>query len=393
MRTTLICQGEDFAAELARVARQEGASSVQPLARAAGEPLQPLLARVQGDVLVVQSGTPERDLPQLEWLTAARPALAVILLSTSRDADLLLRAMRAGVGEVLPDPPAAADLAAALQRAAQRARPPGGATQLGRVMSFVACKGGSGATFIAANLGYVLASERSLRVALLDLDLQYGDSACFVSDQPARSSLAELARHIDRLDADLLEASMLHISEGFHLLAAPEQPEDALGVTAFQLERVIEVARMVYDVVLLDVERMMDPLGIKALDKSETTFLVAENMIPHVRDARRLVRVLAAIGAPQQKLRLVLNREGRRGGLGLAQVEKGVGLKVAHRVPDNLDEVPEAVNAGVPIAQMHPRSPVARALREIADGMDLAQPERRRDARGWLRRLILDGSI
>ena len=37
----------------------------------------------------------------------------------------------------------------------------------GKVFAFLSCKGGSGATFLAANFAYVLAYEFSRRVALI----------------------------------------------------------------------------------------------------------------------------------------------------------------------------------------------------------------------------------
>ena len=59
---------------------------------------------------------------------------------------------------------------------------------LGKVLAFMPCKGGSGATFIATNLGYQLAETHS--VLLIDLNLQFGDALSFVSDARPASTLA-----------------------------------------------------------------------------------------------------------------------------------------------------------------------------------------------------------
>lgn len=382
MKVTLICHAPGLASQLAQLARAEGLDGAQLLPRAKGEPLAPLLAQAEGDLVVVDAGDTDADLSVLEALAPARPALSLILLSARRDADTLLRAMRAGIREVLPNPPEPAEFAAALRRLAQRSPP---ADARGRIISFVACKGGSGATFLATNLAYILATEHKRRVALLDLDLQYGDAAYFVTDQPVHTSLADLARQVDHLDASLLDSSMVRVTDHFSLLASPEQPEDALGITGFQLERVIDMARDNYDIVLLDIERMLDPLSIKGLDKAEAIYLVTENMIPHVRDARRLVRILRALGYPDSKLRLVVNRHDRGVGLDQQQVEKAVGLKVAFTIPDSLQEVAEAVNTGVPVVQIHPHNAVSRALRELASTVAEGAGK---TPRKWLARLI-----
>ena len=41
-------------------------------------------------------------------------------------------------------------------------------TRKGKILAFISCKGGSGATFLAANLAYVLATQTNKKVALLD---------------------------------------------------------------------------------------------------------------------------------------------------------------------------------------------------------------------------------
>src|SRR6185369_8779200 len=130
----------------------------------------------------------------------------------------------------------------------------------------------------------------------------------FMTDSPAKCTLADLTRQVERLDANLLSASMLRVAPKFSLLAAPEEPEAALAITASQLERVLDVAARNCDILVLDVERMIDAVTVKALDRADLVFLVLQNMLPHVRDTRRLVRTLRGLGYPDTKLRLVVNR-------------------------------------------------------------------------------------
>lgn len=384
MKATLITRTAKLAEQLRRDAEAESVGVEKTLQRKPGERLESLLAQVEGDILIFES-SPEvlaSDLPAIEKLTRMQPALAILMLAPQQDAGSLLAAMRAGVREVLPAAPDPAEFAAALRRVAQRAAPAHPALR-GHVIAFVACKGGSGATFIATNLAYLLATEHKKKTALLDLDLQYGDAAYYVSDGHARASLADIARQVDRLDASLLDASMIAVEPNFKLLAAPEEPEAALGITSYQLERVLEVAQANYDFVVLDVERMLDPLSILALDKSQTIHLVTENMIPHARDAKRLVRILRALGYGDEKLRLIVNKSDRRGGIALEQLEQAIGLKAAHQLRDSDADVGEAVNSGAPLVSLHPNNTVARELRQIA--RELVEGHA---ARGWLGRLI-----
>ena len=102
-----------------------------------------------------------------------------------------MRAMRAGVREVLPAPPTAEAVLAALRRQLRKrtsARAHAAPCTHGKVLAFVSCKGGSGATFIAANLAHLLAAGGQRRVALIDMNLQFGDAALFLSERARRSA-------------------------------------------------------------------------------------------------------------------------------------------------------------------------------------------------------------
>jgi pilus assembly protein CpaE len=124
-----------------------------------------------------------------------------------------------------------------------------------------------------------------------------------------------------------------------------------------------------YEYVVLDVDRVLEPASIKALDQAQHVYMVMENMIPYVRDARRLLGILRSLGYPDSKLRLVVNRYRKASGIDLTQIEKAVGLPVAHVLNENIDDVSQAVNAGVALTTLHPHNSVAKAMRALADGI------------------------
>ena len=68
------------------------------------------------------------------------------------------------------------------------------------------------------------------------------------------------------------------------LLAAPQDMETALSITAMQLEKVLRLARQKHDVVVLDMHRALDALAIQALDMADVVCLVMDNTMPAVRD-------------------------------------------------------------------------------------------------------------
>jgi pilus assembly protein CpaE len=385
MKAILISRTQHQLDELRRAAEAENCPVRQAVLRTASQPLLPLLAG--GAELAVIDGGPSarQDLEDLAPFTLAHPEMAVVVLSGDRDAETLMAALHAGVREVLPSPAAAADVAAALRRLAQRRGAPRPAAARARVIAFVSCKGGSGATFLATNVGYLLGAEHGKPTALVDLDLRYGDASFFVTDAPGKASIADLARQSDRLDARLLAACMTHVAPGFDLLAAPDDPEESLAITAIQVERILDLVVQQYEFVILDVDRVLDAPSIKALDRAERVYLVMENMVPFVRDARRLLGILRSLGYPDSKLRLVVNRYRRSSGIELARLEKAVGLPAAHVLQESFDDVSQSVNAGVALTTLHPHNTVARGLRALADGIaggPAPAPS------GWISRLV-----
>lgn len=387
MKVTIITRTARLLEELRLSVEAEDCEIVHTVTRKSGQSLSSCLNGSSCDLLIFESAVsdPKDDLQDVESLIKSQPAMAVIMLSPVQDADSLMAAMRAGIREVLSLSPSAAELVAALRRVAQRKPSAGQTNGYGRVVAFISCKGGSGATFLATNFAHLMATEFHKRTVLIDLDLQFGDASYFMTDGHGKANIADLARQADRLDSTLMAASMTRIAPNFDLLAAPEEPEASIGITAHQIERVLDVARESYEYVVLDFERMLDAVAIRALDKADVVYLVMENMIPYLRDAKRLALTLRALGYPESKLRLIVNCFVKSSAIDVRQIEKLVGLKVDRTLPNSFAEVTEAVNSGIPLDKVNPRNPVVVGLRAMAEEM-VGSPQP--SERGWIRRFI-----
>jgi pilus assembly protein CpaE len=336
------------------------------------------------DVLLVEGAAHERDeLSALERLTAEHPALAVILLSANQSAEYLRHAMRIGIREVLPLPLSREALIEALGRLRQRLGNVSGPKAKGKIVSFVGCKGGSGATFLAANFAYLLSETAGKKVALIDLNCQLGDAALYVTHRNPACTLADVAQHIDRLDAALLVSSMIQVQPNFHLLPAPEEPEQALHIRAEHVDPLLAVAAGYYDFVVIDAGRSLDGVSVRAMDHSDTIYAVLQLNLPFLRDAKRLLSALAALGYGKEKIQLLVNRFDSKSPISLADVAETLHHDVVKTIPNSFDAVAASVNQGEPICRLSPRNVVARALRELASLLN-PQPK----ASGWLRGML-----
>jgi pilus assembly protein CpaE len=323
----------------------------------------------------------DKLMKQLEDVLLSRPSAWLVLLSPDRSPDFLMKAMRAGVREVLAIPLEAMQVQQAIKRMqihqANSGRERGQAA--GRVLAMIPSKGGAGATFLATNLAYAL-SQHGKRVAVLDLKLYFGDSAIYLSDGVSVSNVVELASKSRQMDATLLASSMIKINNSLFVLATPDSPDHVADVTVADIEKIIELARANYDFVVLDIGNALDPLMIKALDMADSINLVLQLNLPFVRAAKRMVSVFRDLGYANDKLNLVVNRNELGGDISLADVERSCVLKVTQTIPNSHKPVSASINQGRPLMELTPRDPVALTLTAWAEKLD---PTPQKKKGGW----------
>lgn len=331
------------------------------------EHLGPVADQERPDLLIVDAlcRGPE-GLDAVERLALRHPSMPFILLCETQPSELLLQAMRIGVRDVLPSPVPDAALKAAVERIERKAAAGIAPPRKGKMVAFIPCKGGSGATFLAANLGYMLAAGLEKKVALLDLNLQFGDASLFVSDRVPANTLADVADNITRLDASFLASSMVEVLPNFSVLAAPEDPERAAEVKPEHIEVLLKLAQAHYDYVILDIGRSLDAVSVKALDHTDLIFLVLQETLPFIRDSKRLVHALFSLGYAREKIHLIINRYEKGGDIRLEDVERTLEMKVFNTIPNSFEAVSKSVNQGVPIMKIAKHDPVTKALREMA---------------------------
>ncbi|MDB5808462.1 MAG: Type secretion system ATPase TadZ/CpaE [Betaproteobacteria bacterium] len=317
------------------------------------------------DVIIVEGMFHDAsEMAPVEFVTAHYPHMIVIMLCPQHTSEFLINAMRAGVREVLPSPVSKPALEAAVMRAEAKLGLRS-AQRSARVLAFVSCKGGSGSTFLATNLGYQLGSE-GRKVMLIDLNLQLGEAVLTVHDRKATSDIAEVARNLARLDASYLSASVVPVTANFEILAAPEDPAQSMQVKPEHLDAILNVASNQFDFIILDLSNTVDDLAIKALDRAHQIFLVIQTTLPHVRNAKRMMAMFRSLGYPPDKVELIINRFTKGGEIGADDIRTSLGVPKIRMIPNGYKEVAKAVNQGVPLAAISKTSFVLKAINELA---------------------------
>lgn len=380
MKIKVVSASATRAEEVAQLIRESGGALDISTVTGTVKTLPPFINGSRPALLVVD-GADAGELEALGVLAHVHPDLETIVISSEQSPAFLVRAMQMGVREVLPPALNATALQAAVRRVAHK-RAPAPAAPQGEVLAFMACKGGSGASFIAANIAHILSTQSERKVALIDLDLQFGNALLLLSDQRAVNDVAEVARSIGRLDADLLRASMVQVSGNLSVLAAPEDLSQALEVKAAHVEAIIKQARQVFDYVVLDVGRSMDTVSLKALDLATHVFPVLQLSLPQIRDAKRLRALFRSLEYAPEKIHWIVNRHQKGGEIDLEAMEQTLDVKGLTTIPNHFKGVNASVNQGIPIDRLAPGNPVARALGDLARKVAPLQGSARKD--GWL---------
>jgi pilus assembly protein CpaE len=329
------------------------------------------LARDVSLLVVVLSPDPERalkDLGELRGQTQAR----VLAIGPTYDPKLMLRALRAGADDFLDELEISSELEAALSRRRRAEQPAQPTADLGKVTAVLGSSGGCGASTVAANVATVLARQHK-RAGLIDLKLEAGDLAALLDLKPTHT-LAELCRNLASMDRIMLERSLVRHASGVHLLAPPRTFADAELVTADGVRQALNLGRMLFPYVVIDLDHSFGPEQLQALRLADVVLVVLRLDFTCLRNTQRALDYLAQLGIGRDRVRVVANRYGQAKEVPAAKAEAALGVKIVHYVPEDPKTVNRANNSGVPVVLESPRAKVSRSLNKLAHSVNGRQP-------------------
>lgn len=298
------------------------------------------------------------------------PEVCVVLVAGRSEA-VLDRALAAGVRDIVEPTAGDDELARALGRAAEtadrrRANLLGSSepASTSRLITVLSPKGGSGKTTVATNLAVALAARAPSTVAVVDLDLQFGDVAAALALTPEQD-LADVARTAAAVDATMLKVFLTPHPSGLFALCAPETPAEGDEVRYEHAASALRTLRESFRTVVVDTAAGLDEHALAAIEQSTDLLFVCPLDVAAVRSLRKELDALDRLGMTDARRHLVLNRADARVGIEPGDVESVLGMRADVSLP-SARAVPFSMNAGTPIVGTEPRSAVARALQDLA---------------------------
>ncbi len=319
--------------------------------------------------VVCVDSDPEKAVRLIGDLRDRSPECSIIVVSSSNDGQLILKAMRAGAKEFVTHPVKIEDLMAALDRIGNQRFGRGDKNRNSTVIAIAGATGGVGATSLAVNLGCTLAADPHNSVALVDLDLALGDADVFLDTIPDYT-LIDVAQNIARLDITLLKRSLTKHASGLYLLPRPVQLQDTQLVTPDDLNRVFGLLKATFTHLIIDCSKSYSAIDMVALEAATHTLLVTQLDLPCLRNVVRLMMSFDDLPEIKDKIKIVVNRVGLDNGqISLKKAQETIGREIFWQLPNDYRVMVEVRNNGVPLIEQAPRAAITQAVVALSEAL------------------------
>lgn len=353
-----------------------------------------VLAQSMPDLAIVALDSDKnRALAMIAQLSAEQPRLPILTISSDHQA--LLQSLQKGAKYFLTHPVQLEDLLSALRRAlgdspSQSQAPESQnlssafakSNQPSQIIAVLGSRGGVGTTTLAVNLAATLSCDPANGVALLDLDLALGDADIAIEVTGTDNiSIADLARNIERLDMNYLRRALArHESTNLNILRHPLEIHDISVIHEAHVERILNLLRISYSHLVLDLSKTLQPTDLMALRMSDKILLVCQLELSSLRNVVRLIHCLSLDDGLSDKIHVVVNRVGSESveeGISLKKAEEVIGRPIYWQVPNDSKAVISARVSGEPLIRHNPKCRAQQSISALAaalSGRTLATP-------------------
>jgi len=337
------------------------------------EALQLVRERVP-DLIITDVRMPELNGLELAYRLRGHHRTAgvpILMFSEMGEAPDALVGYAAGADDYLPKPFELAILEAKVQAMLRRAAGMTAKANRGKVILFAHAKGGVGTTSLAVNIAVLLASKASRPVGLLDLDVEFGDSAVYLNLHP-NQTLADLKASPGAPVDEALFEGFVTESGSVRLVVGADSPERAELVTLPAIQLAIDRLSATCQYVLIDSPASFSERTLTALDTSDLICLVTSASLPSLKATQRCLDLFDKLGVDAGRVRLILNYSTTH----VMDVKTAAGI--LGRKPDFVvqrsESLDRAANSGRPLVTSHPGDLLVADLMRLADWIVASVP-------------------
>ncbi len=301
----------------------------------------------------------------------------VILLVGKTSTSLLKEAIKFNIHDVLEFPFTYHDLNESVKRAkdifkeilAEQTGIPEEKAALGergaKKITVLGTKGGSGKSFIATNLAIDLANLLKKRVALFDLNYQFGDVALMLNLFP-KHTVYDIMSVIDQLDSEMLNSFLTTHSSGVKVLPAPIDPTQDEAISTKTTKKILDILSDFNDYIVIDTPSSFSDNVLLILEETDCLCMITGMDVPSIKNLKITLQLLEQLKFPPENIFLILNRADTKVGITMDEIKKTINRNIDITIPSNR-VVPLSVNKGVPVVTDAPRSSVSKSIHKLTN--------------------------
>ncbi len=242
----------------------------------------------------------------------------------------------------------------------------------GMVLPVYGAAGGVGASTFAVNLAWEMATatrKDDMRVALIDLDFQFGSVATLL-DMPRREVVYDLLTEPETLAGDTLAQAMTSYKSVLAVLTSPPEVMPLDIVDPEYIEKLLRLLQARYDFIIVDLPKALTDWSAAVLTNAETYFSLLELDMRSAQNLMRYLRVLRSEDLPGEKIQYILNRApgfaDLNGKTRVGRFSESLGIDINILLPDGGKSVTQAGDQGEPLANAAAKNPLRKEIKKIA---------------------------
>jgi len=292
------------------------------------------------------------------------PETKVIVIGRTNDVELYRELMRRGASEYLVAPLNPLHLIEVISGLYLDPE----AAPIGRVVSFIGTRGGSGSSTLAHNAGWCVANYLKINTTIVDFDLPFGTVGLDFNEESGQG-VAEALSSPERLDDVLLDRLLLKTSEHLSLFTAPAILERDYETPHTAYEAVLDAVRQTTPCVIVDMPHAWGRWAKETLMGSDDIVIVATPDLASLRTAKSLIDMLKQNRPNDEAPKLVLNQTNvpKRPEIPVKDFAETVGLTPSVVLPFDPGLFGQAANNGQMLMELQPKSPVSDGIRRLAE--------------------------
>jgi Flp pilus assembly CpaE family ATPase len=326
------------------------------------------------DVVLLDLSLPDsKGLDTFSRVHTHAKELPVIVLSGFDDEELAMKAVRDGAQDYMAKGSVnSQSLMRSVRFAVERNRniaasDTRGRISPGRVLGFLASKGGAGATTVALNTAAILA-QLPKSVIAIELRSFGGSFALQTHQNPPRNLRHLLDLELDEITAQEVQKCLVTLPSGVNAIFAPQKADEYKEVQPAQAEAILRCAALLADYVVIDLPSEPCAIIQTVAGKCDHLTLVVERNLSCVAAGARTVQLLRHWGVEDHSFSAVIVIQDALGAfLSPSDLETRLCCAIAGVVPPAAELCVHSSRTGTPFALLEPDNIATGSLMALAE--------------------------